>query len=365
MRIVSTSYSKTEEYSDPQNWLKRISFYTGILEELTKQHKVYSIERINYKGKYQQNGVDYYFIQLTNKVIRFPWKMHRLIKKLQPDVVLVNGFIFPLQIIQLRLTLGKQVKIIVLHRAEKPFSHFKKWLQALADKCVEAYLFTAAEFGKEWAERGIIRNQNKIHEVIQSSSFFRPESKQAARSKLGIDGAPIYLWVGRLEKNKDPLTVVKAFIRFHSVHSGARLYMIYQTNELLEEVKALINTNNQISEAIRLVGKVPHDALQSWYSGADFIVSGSHYEGSGIAVSEAMSCGCIPVVTDIISFRKMADTCGLFYKRGDENALVNVLEHTLALDIEKERKKVLDEFQKELSFAAIAKKINHIITEIT
>ncbi|MBD0332307.1 MAG: glycosyltransferase family 4 protein, partial [Chitinophagaceae bacterium] len=210
---------------------------------------------------------------------------------------------------------------------------------------------------------GIVSSQNKIYEVIQSSSSFRPESKPAARSKLGISGALIYLWVGRLEKNKDPLTVVKAFIRFHSVHPSVRLYMIYQTNELLEEVKALINVNDQKGEAIRLVGKVPHEALQSWYSSADFIVSGSHYEGSGIAVSEAMSCGCIPVVTDIISFRKMAGTCGLFYKPGDENALVNVLEHTLELDVEDERKKVLDEFQKELSFAAIAEKINYIITE--
>ena len=37
-----------------------------------------------------------------------------------PDAALVNRFIFPLQIIQLRPAPGKKAKIIVLHRAEKP-----------------------------------------------------------------------------------------------------------------------------------------------------------------------------------------------------------------------------------------------------
>src|SRR3954466_10405297 len=111
MKIVSTSYSKTEEYSNPDEWLKRIDFYTGILEELAKQHKVYSIERISYEGLRQQGGVTYHFIDLKKKVERFPWMMHRLIKSFQPDVVLVNGLIFPIQIIQLRLSLGKKVKI--------------------------------------------------------------------------------------------------------------------------------------------------------------------------------------------------------------------------------------------------------------
>ncbi|HEY6062361.1 MAG TPA: hypothetical protein VIV35_02060, partial [Chitinophagaceae bacterium] len=141
MKIVSTSYSKTTEFTDPQKWLERIGFYSGILEELGRRHEVTGIERINYEGSYQQNNVSYYFIRLKKKKVYFPWRMHRLVKKLKPAVVLVNGFIFPFQIIQLRLKLGKAVKIIVLHRAEKPFKGLKKYLQKLADRCVDAYLF--------------------------------------------------------------------------------------------------------------------------------------------------------------------------------------------------------------------------------
>jgi glycosyltransferase involved in cell wall biosynthesis len=363
MRIVSIGYSKTKEYTVPEEWLERIGFYTGILEALAGQYKVDSIERINYEGHCRQNGVDYHFILLKNKVERFPWKLHRLLKALKPGVVLVNGFIFPLQIIQLRLALGKEVKILVLHRAEKPFPGVKKWLQAGADRCVDGYMFAAAEFGKQWTANGNIRSEKKIHEIIQGSSSFKPEDQGAARKRLNVAGSPVYLWVGRLEKNKDPLTVMKAFSTFHLLQPSAKLYMVFQTEELLEDVKETIRTNKAES-AIELVGKIAHKELQTWFSAADFLISGSHYEGSGIAVSEAMSCGCIPLVTDIISFRKMVGDCGFLYDAGDTHSLLQILQQSLTINIPAQKKAVMEKFQQELSFKAIAQKIHHLITNM-
>ena len=103
--------------------------------------------------------------------------------------------------------------------------------------------------------------------------------------------------------------------------------------------------------------------MQWWYSSADFIISSSHYEGSGVAISEAMSCGCIPIVTDIPSFRSMTGKgkCGLLYKPGDEQQLLNLLVKTKEMNMEAERAKVLEQFKKELSFEAIADKINKVI----
>ena len=51
MKIVSTSYINTAGYTDPEKWLDRISFYTGLLEELAKHYEVESIEQINYSGR--------------------------------------------------------------------------------------------------------------------------------------------------------------------------------------------------------------------------------------------------------------------------------------------------------------------------
>src|SRR5687768_12117418 len=128
MKFVFTSYVNSPEYDRPEIWLQRIEAYTGILESLSKTHSVIGIERINYEGEMLHHGVHYYFFKLKRKVAWFPWRLHGLVKKLQPDVVFINGLIFPLQIIQLRLRLGRKAKIIVLHRAEKPFTGVKKYL---------------------------------------------------------------------------------------------------------------------------------------------------------------------------------------------------------------------------------------------
>src|SRR5687768_11390879 len=140
MNLLFTSYVSSPEYSQPDLWLKRIEGYTGILESLGKTHKVISIERISYEGEYRQNGVQYLFIRLNRIKALFPGHMHQVIKSLQPDVVFVNGFIFPLQIIQLRWKLGPGVKIIVINHAEKPPGGFRRLLQRKADRYVHKYL---------------------------------------------------------------------------------------------------------------------------------------------------------------------------------------------------------------------------------
>lgn len=365
MRIVTTSYEKADTFNNPYTWLNRISFYTGILEKLAAEHEMISIERINYEGWVQLNGVFYYFMRLKRNVVIFPWRMHHFIRKQNPDIVLVHGFIFPLQIIQLRLALGRKVKIVVQNHAEKPSSGMRSFFQRLADRYINAYFFTSAEMAREWLERGIIKNGKKVVEVMEVSSVFW-YNEEDRKKRLDNGKTPTFLWVGRLNVNKDPITVVMAFLKFLAYQPSARLTMIYQEDELLEEIKKLIGTNKQAADAIVLVSKVPHQQLQEWYNGADFFISGSHYESGGVAVCEAMSCGCIPVLTNITSFQKMTNggACGLLYEAGDEQALLDCLLQTQTLDIDKERKKVLEQFNKELSFEAIAQKIDKAINAL-
>lgn len=363
MKIIFTSYAKSPEYDQPGAWLKRIDAYTGILEALNRHHEVVGIERINYEGEFRQNGVMYYFVKQKRKIVYFPWRLHRLIKKLAPDVVFINGFIFPLQIMQLRLSLDSKVRIVVIHRSEKPFTGIKKYLQYLADRCVDAYWFTSHEFGGYWIKKGNISGSNKIHEIMHASSVFFPAERTLARSGTGVDGSPVFLWVGRLNQNKDPLTVLRGFRDFLTRQPSATLYMIYQTEDLLVEIKQLLESKPELKDAVKLIGAIPHQQLQSWYNSADFIISGSHYEGGGVSVCEAMSCGCIPLLTNIASFREMTGRgkCGLLYEPGNADDLVKALLKTPEMDKEKEREKVLQQFNDELSFAAIATKIEQMM----
>lgn len=361
MKIVFTSYIPTPEYNDPAAWLYRIRSYTGIPEALNRNHEVINIEQINYSGEYQQNGIRYHFMQLPASQRLFPVKLHLFIKMQKPDVVFVQGLHFPMQVLQLRMVLGNKVKIIAQHHAELPFKGIRKPLQWLASRYIDAFLFSSKALGMEWVSKGNISSASKIHEVMELSSVFHPIDKDAAKERTGANGQPIFLWVGRLNANKDPLNVIKAFLRFVAEYPSAKLYMIYHTEELLPEINQLL-ANHPHKDAVELIGKIPHKELLYWFNSADFFLSGSHYEGSGTAVCEAMSCGCVPVVTDIFSFRMITDNgrCGFLYQPGNEDELLSALRQTQQTDIEIKRKACLDYFGSTLSFEAIAGRIHSI-----
>ncbi|EHQ27372.1 glycosyltransferase family 4 protein [Mucilaginibacter paludis] len=366
MKIVFASYVYSPGFSNPESWLNRINFYTGILEALAAKQQVISIEQIDYEGEYLNKGVHYHFKRFSKIGLIFPLQMHQFIKGLEPDIVFIHGLHFPLQLIQFKLCLGSATRIIVQHHAEQPFTGVKKLLQQLADRGVDAYLFASRELGMEWVEKGNLQKADKIQGVMEVSSVFYPVDKDIALAKTGINGAPIFLWVGRLNQNKDPLNVVKAFLKFAEVNISARLYMIYQTEELLPEVLALLDEQKAPCNLVTLVGKVSRPDLLYWFNSADFLISGSFYEAAGVAVCEAMSCGCIPVLTDISSFRMMTNNgnCGLLYEPGSEAALLSALQKTQEMDIEEGKKKSIKYFQSNLSFQAIAQGIERVVTSI-
>ncbi|MFI5155565.1 MAG: glycosyltransferase family 4 protein [Chitinophagales bacterium] len=365
MRIVCITYSSSNDVRSPEEWLDRIKIFIGSWEKLAKIHEIIRIDQIAYSGLHKFNGIDYRFIQTKGRKTYLPWGLHRMLRKLSPDIVMVSGLHYPFQVIQLRLLLPAHVRIIAQHHAEKPFKGIRKFLQFLADRFIDAYFFSSLELGQRWVKNGNLSDANKIHEVMEVSSIFQPLDKRTARLTTSVDGEPVYLWVGRLDDNKDPILVVKSFLRFCALQHSARLYMIYQTEDLLPEIRQLLSGKDK--EKIILIGKLPHEDLQFWYSGADFIISASHYEGSGTAVCEAMSCGCVPILTNIESFRAMTSLgqCGWLYEEGNEEALLESLNKSIQEDYAAQRVKTLQQFRQKLSFEAIAKKIQTIIESLT
>lgn len=367
VKIIHVSYNRARPaYTDPRTWIKFLSFFSGVLEALSRFAEVIVIQHISYTGVVEHKGVSYHFPELRNWQLWMPFKLNAYIRELRPDVIVVHGLVFPGQVLLLRWQLGSRVSIIAQHHAEPPLRYIRKIFQLLADRHIKAYLFASLDLGLKWVKKGQIRDARKIKEVMEASSTFSPMSKETARKITMVSGQKVFLWVGRLDANKDPLTVVKAFISLTRTNPEVRLYMIFQTDEFVDELRAMISTTSKASKSIHLVGRVDHSELQYWYSSVDFIVSGSHYEGSGIAVCEAMSCGCIPVLTDIPPFRMMTDNGGLgaLYQAGDADALLSALRQSLALNPEDQKRKVLQRFNDELSFQAIARKIMSVINEL-
>lgn len=63
---------------------------------------------------------------------------------------------------------------------------------------------------------------------------------------------------------------------------------------------------------MRFVGHISSDELNRLYARASVYVQPSLHEGFGLSVAEAMSAGCIPVVTRVGSLPEVVGSCGIF-----------------------------------------------------
>jgi glycosyltransferase involved in cell wall biosynthesis len=101
--------------------------------------------------------------------------------------------------------------------------------------------------------------------------------------------------------------------------------MIYGDAPLEAAVAQRIASSMMLRERVTLVGAVPHDQIGAWFSAADVFVSGSHHEGSGYSLIEAMACGAAPCVTSIPSFRALTGGHGALWRAGDADACAAAL----------------------------------------
>jgi glycosyltransferase involved in cell wall biosynthesis len=267
--------------------------------------------------------------------------------------------VFPVQVVFLRCQLGS-VKLFVVHHAEKPLRFPKDLIQRLSDRFIHGYFFSSSALGDLWIKRNQISSPEKVHEVMEVSSIFH-STRDLTEVTFIRD---TYLWVGRFDSNKDPLTLLRAFLIFLRERPNIKLHIVFRGGNLVHEVYQILSTEKILSARIVLTENIDHDALLSVYNNAAFIISTSHYEGSGMAVCEGMSCGCIPILTNIPSFRMMTlqGKIGLLFEPGDVNSLYNALCRSTELDLMNERKKVLEQFQQDLSHDAISEKIVKVIS---
>lgn len=359
MRIVHVSFAKVvPAVHDPLQWLEKVSFLTGVMEAMAVTAHVTAFFHIDYQGTLTRNGVHFHFTGLRANQLRIPIALNAMVADTRPDAVIVHGLVFPIQIMLLRRKLGPAVKLIVQHHAERPYRDFRAIIQKLADRQVHGYLFASRTQGDEWIRKGQIASAHKVFEVMGTSSPFMPVPRNSARQRTRVLGQPVYLWVGALDPNKDPFTLIRAFTKFLANVPAAALYIIYQSGELEAPVRQLV-TGTQI----HLVGAVAREHIADWFNSADFIISTSHYEGSGISVCEGMSCGCIPILTDIPSFRAMTGngSVGFLFQAGDADALHEVLLQSATINCAAESNRVGARFRAELSNEANARKIFEVI----
>lgn len=365
MRIVYLNYFCSKKYEKPEDWLAKMQPVNVVLAQLAKKHTVISVQQTNYCGEIKRRSVDYRFVNFYKKTAFLPFHLNLFVKKLQADVIIVHGTVFPIQTILLRLIVGKNVTIAIQHHSEQTYNGTKKVLQKLACSMVNGYFFPSIIIGQNWQQDGNISSNKPIFQIHEGASIFQKIDKTTARLFTKTSGYPVYIWVGRLDAKKQPLQAIQAFASFLKVQPIAKLYMLFYSDALIEEVKNNLAQNELLRNSIILVGKIEHHDMFNWYSSADFYISSSVHEGTSFTLSEAMSCGCVPIVTNIPTHVDMlGNNCGLLYEASNENALFEALVASVNLSIDAESRKTLQQYKQHLSPSVIANKIEAALDKL-
>ena len=370
MKVVLVSFFYNETLTTEEELLRQHYTITGWAEALQrKAAEVIVMSRFSRENSFEKNGVQYYFIKdRLGALLRWwhlPLKFLRKIKSLDADVVHLHNFTLSLLTFLLRLMLDKKTAIIIQHHGGRPPGKIKRFFHNLLNSVADGFFFTTIDQGKEWFMKK--KRPRKIMPVMEGATFFNYEDRDAARviryydrnlarKNTGITSFPVFLWVGRLDSNKDPGTVLDGFEILFEQYREAGLYMIYNDDALLNQVKKKVEGSEILRNKVHLLGKIAHEEIEQYYNSADYFVLGSHYEGSGYALSEALLCGCVPVVTNIPSFQMMTNggQLGALWDPGNKNSFIEALISATNKSLKNEANACIDFFKQTLSFNAIA-----------
>ncbi|GAH44552.1 unnamed protein product, partial [marine sediment metagenome] len=83
------------------------------------------------------------------------------------------------------------------------------------------------------------------------------------------------------------------------------------------------------TQNVELIGYVNDEQLLEYYQKAKVYVQVSAHEGFGIAMAEAMSCGCVPVVTDRGAIPEVVADTGFYVPYDDPKTTAEAIKNAL------------------------------------
>lgn len=112
---------------------------------------------------------------------------------------------------------------------------------------------------------------------------------------------------------------------------------------------------------VSFTGFVSDEQLVEWYQRAKVYVQVSAHEGFGLAMAEAMSCECVPVVTNRGAIPEVVGDAGFYVPYGDPKATAEAVKKALNADGKMARERIVKDFPLEKREAELIRIINQLI----
>lgn len=182
--------------------------------------------------------------------------------------------------------------------------------------------------------------------MIEAMKSLVPKGVEYRKVQYGIEtvkgneSKEKIIFSNRLHK---PLYRIDQIVHYFSeVHSEFPTYklVIGATGDETEKLKSLVKSNS-LEEFVEFVGWLTNDQNKAWYAKSAYYISIPSSDGTSVSLLEAISAGCIPIVSDLPANREWVEDgiTGIIEQKG-VNPIIRALTTSFGNHIEENSAKV-------------------------
>ncbi len=237
----------------------------------------------------------------------FP-QLHRLFQHDRPDVIHVQ---IPFLLGAIGLGLGKRYGVPVVGHYHTLYDCYLHYVPIAPAGLLRRVLWwhlrrfyrqtdaviVPSQFARRYLQRFGV--QSPVVEVVPTGVDFHPipVSREEARERYGLPpGAPIIVYVGRLAREKNLGLLLEMFPLVLRHVPNALLWLV-GSGSAEDFLRQRVQQMN-LSSAVRLEGRVPHEQISAVYAAADLFAFPSVTETQGLVIWEAQAHGLPCVVVN-------------------------------------------------------------------
>jgi glycosyltransferase involved in cell wall biosynthesis len=220
-------------------------------------------------------------------------RLARVCREFRPDIVHTHSYI-----LRYAAPVARSAAIVhtVHNLAEKEVNGFGRWVHRWAFRRGAAPVAVGDAIARSFHRVYGFEAAATIPNGVGLSFYRKPGAREAWRSAHGFRGDDVLIVsVARLETQKDPLALVQGFA--HGLERDSRCHLLLAGSGYLENAVRACAERCGVSGRVHLLGGCSD--VPDLLSAADLFALASRWEGSPLAVMEAMAAR-LPVVATAV-----------------------------------------------------------------
>lgn len=268
----------------------------GLKVSLILAGRINEEKEIEYKG----SKIRIYFLKYIslNQALSYFFNLHSLLSQLRPTIIQIHEFGMAMSYSTLRWAIKRKIKIVLIQGSyqttQKPFY---KQLEKLYNRTFGKYLLNHVNsIGCKslMASQYIHKYTTKLTHAAYIGldiDKFQKETEIDWVNKLHLNENKILLYIGELEKRRNPLFLVQVMEKMPSNY----VLLIVGDGPLYKAVEEY-SKSHKLTKKIRLLGRLKQEEIPSLYKISDLFLLPSSYEIYGMVILESMYFGT-PVIS--------------------------------------------------------------------